>query len=78
LGQTLAIFYWKYLIPLPFGTECGGKYCQYIGKLMIGWSGDIENYCKQRSFANISTALCAKGQVNNFIGNILLPQSREV
>jgi hypothetical protein len=30
---------------LPFGTECGGKYCQYIGKFLIRWSGDIENYC---------------------------------
>jgi hypothetical protein len=30
---------------LPFGTECGGKYCQYIGNFMMKWSGDIENYC---------------------------------
>jgi hypothetical protein len=43
---------------------------------MIRWSGKQtpENYCKRRSFANISTALCAKGQRNNFIGNILLPR----
>jgi hypothetical protein len=53
------------LVPeaLPFGTECGGKYCQYIGKLMIRWSGDIENYCNiLPPQGNISTALCAKGQ----------------
>jgi hypothetical protein len=44
-----------------------------IGKIMIWRSGDIENYCKQRSFAIISTALCAKRQGNIFIDNILLP-----
>jgi hypothetical protein len=53
LLQTLAIFYslalwhrvrWKIL---PKRSH---------GKLMIRWSGDIENYCKQRSFVNDFTA----------------------
>jgi hypothetical protein len=38
---------------------------QYIGKFMIRWSGDIENYCNILQYiANIA---------NIFIGNILLP-----